>query len=232
MDLRVATWNVLCDAYVEPEYFPHTPAAILDPDRRRAALLDRIRSLDVDILCLQEVDAGLAAAIRAVGLDGRYAPKGGGKPDGCATVSRLPVRSERTLAYADGSGHVALFVELDGVTVANTHLKWDPEGTRGARQIAELLEGRPERFIVCGDFNAEAASETVSLCLAAGLRDACPAGGATSNANGRAKRIDYLFHSLDLRAAPALLPRIADDTPLPSESEPSDHLAVRATFTS
>jgi hypothetical protein len=52
----------------------------------------------------------------------------------------------------------------------------------------------------------------------------------TCNPNRRAKRIDYLFHTPSLRSRPRDLPAITDRTPLPSEQQPSDHLAVGASF--
>jgi endonuclease/exonuclease/phosphatase family metal-dependent hydrolase len=52
----------------------------------------------------------------------------------------------------------------------------------------------------------------------------------TCVANRRARRIDYLFHTPDLRARPVEPPVIEDTSPLPSAEEPSDHLAIRAAF--
>nr|MDJ0705182.1 hypothetical protein [Leptolyngbyaceae cyanobacterium MO_188.B28] len=53
----------------------------------------------------------------------------------------------------------------------------------------------------------------------------------TCNPNWRAKRIDYIFHSTNIASKPAKLMEIDDITPLPSEVEPSDHLAIMALLT-
>jgi hypothetical protein len=52
----------------------------------------------------------------------------------------------------------------------------------------------------------------------------------TCNPNGRAKRIDYLLHTADLRANPWPVPAITDTTPLPSDNEASEHLLIAATL--
>jgi endonuclease/exonuclease/phosphatase (EEP) superfamily protein YafD len=49
-------------------------------------------------------------------------------------------------------------------------------------------------------------------------------------ANGRAKLIDYVFHTAGLRACPLDPPSITDDTRLPSLDQPSDHLPLLAEF--
>jgi endonuclease/exonuclease/phosphatase family metal-dependent hydrolase len=152
------------------------------------------------------------------------------------------------LHYSDGSGHVALLaaLEQDGfcVGVANTHLKWDPPGTPraarwGYREIAEFLderdravEPRCDHWIVCGDFNVTADSDVIEALTAAGFRDAyrgCEHMN-TCNANHNARRIDFLMHTAGLTARPVALPPIDDHTPLPSETEPSDHVAIMAWF--
>lgn len=238
----MVTYNVLADAYIRPAYFPRTPAEILAPDRRLGALMARLGALSPDVLCLQELEADRFEAVRAAltGYRAEYARKGERKPDGCGTFSRAPVvRSER-FEYGDGTGHIALLVELerDGrrLGVANTHLRFDSHDGRpglGAAQLARLLDRVEESschgWVVCGDFNARPDSFMLRQALERGWLD----GGArapTCNSNARAKRIDFLLHSASLQAEPHPHPALRDDTPMPSESEPSDHLAVGATF--
>src|SRR5206468_3471054 len=96
-----------------------------------------------DLVCLQEVDAeifaAIAAALAPLGYAGHYAAKDGGKPDGCASFLRAGAAeliAATRLAFADGrgaapnSGHIAqlIRVSVDGCTlgIANTHLKWSP----------------------------------------------------------------------------------------------------------
>lgn len=157
------------------------------------------------------------------------------------------------LHYADGrglspdSGYVAviLLLEREGrvVGIANTHLKWDAPGTPlearwGYRQITQLLTELPaldptcRSWIIGGDFNATPDSAVVRALDRDGFMDAYQDRNhlATCNSNGKAKRIDYLFHTTDLIAEPDDLPTINDRTPLPSPEQPSDHFAVMARF--
>src|SRR6266567_3346963 len=128
MTFTMATWNVLATAYIRREYYPKTPPEVLDPVRRAPALASFAKSLGVDILCMQEVErevfAGLEAGLGDVCYDGKYALKGGNRPDGCATFFRLErfnlVTAQR-FAYLDGdgggreSGHIAqLLIVKDG----------------------------------------------------------------------------------------------------------------------
>jgi endonuclease/exonuclease/phosphatase family metal-dependent hydrolase len=128
------------------------------------------------------------------------------------------------------------------IRVANTHLRWgqeakSPEEHIGYRQISELIDERfkPDQaayaWIVCGDLNAQSGDPVVRELVSNGFADAYKGREqATCNPNRRAKRIDYIFHTPALRAEPARLMEIDDLTPLPSADEPSDHLAIMATF--
>lgn len=260
MSFSVCSYNVLADAYIDPRWYPTTPAEALSPRQRLPALLRHIASFNADVLCLQEVDPALFDSLQSrlglLGYQGEYARKGGGKPDGCATFIRtatFDVRLVHPLRYQDGgagrpdSGHLALILilECDDRTlgVANTHLKWDAPATPleqqwGSRQIGQLLSEckhiSPYRhgWIIGGDLNMTVDSDVVRALLEAGLLDAYQNldHAFTCNSNRKAKRIDYLFHTPDLSAAPKDLPAIDADTPLPSADHPSDHLAIAARF--
>ncbi|MGA9828697.1 MAG: hypothetical protein WBQ57_10260, partial [Rhodanobacteraceae bacterium] len=52
----IASYNVLADAYVRPDWFPRTSPALLEPGARTAAIAERVAGLGVDIVCLQEVE--------------------------------------------------------------------------------------------------------------------------------------------------------------------------------
>jgi mRNA deadenylase 3'-5' endonuclease subunit Ccr4 len=249
--LLITTYNVLADAYIKPEWYPHTPAEILEFGTRQQALVNRIKALDADVVCMQEVEPSLMEALSAAfepqGYAIEYAQKSRHKPDGSATLIRGGALESRSLYFDDNpgkkpSGHVALIVKADlggrTLTVVNTHLRWNPPGQRGAdhigyRQIEELLRHcSPDPMVVCGDLNVTAESDTIQRLLQAGLVDAfCQQPDAwTCNPNGIAKRIDFLFSSPQLKAQCQPLPEIDDNTPLPSASEPSDHLPVSADF--
>ena len=139
-------------------------------------------------------------------------------------------------------GHLALVLVLvrDGqtVAVANTHLKWypresAPEVSWGLLQARQLLSERariaPGAWIVCGDLNATPDHEVLVELNQAGLVSA-HRGGKTCYSNGRAQTIDYLLHSRSLTARPAEIPSVDDQSPIPSASEPSDHVPLLASF--
>lgn len=261
MAFKVASYNILADAYLRRGWYPRVPPELLARQRRRQALLERVAGLDADVLCLQEVEKGALADLRArlspLGYAVCHGRKGAGKPDGCATLVRgLAVREVRRLAFSDGegrgghSGHIALLVTVEqegrAVCIVNTHVRWDPPGTPpgqgfAPRQLGELLAQRPRGdggawpagldWILCGDLNLTPESPVLDLLRQEGLRDSHGAPRPpTCYVGGRAVSIDYLWHSPGLRAAPLEPPLIDDDTPLPSPSEPSDHLPICARF--
>lgn len=239
MAIRVVSWNVLADAYVRREYYPHTSPTVLDRAGRRKAVADRLLSYaKVDILCLQEVDTALftIAQERLTEASGRLFKKRG-KGEGCAIFVRHALTMDpewKELVFTDHSTHVALGVTFAGVSVVSTHLKWEPEGTpkeehRGRIQLGEILEAWPTGArIICGDFNAEPSSDVVALAVERGFVDAYATlpNAYTCNANGKKKRIDFILHSSEFTSTPSPLPAVEDDTPLPSDSEPSDHLPI------
>jgi endonuclease/exonuclease/phosphatase family metal-dependent hydrolase len=242
----VATYNVLAQAYVRPDRYARVAAEVLDPGRRRAAVVERVAGLGADVICLQEVEQPLHAALTArlapAGYQGRYARKAGRRPDGCSLFSRIRIANERVVRYADGSppsGHLALIVELEGgVRVACTHVRWDaPDTTRdalvGLRQVCELVSlRRPgEPWILAGDFNAGCEMDVVREVLAAGFRDAHEnATDATFAGDGTPARIDFLFHTPELVAGPLPVAPLPADAVLPCPGEPSDHLPVAASM--
>lgn len=254
MSFSVATYNVLADAYIRPEWYPFTPGRLLDPSARLPLLLDHLVALDVDLLCLQEVEPGPFAAMKRtlapLGYEGSLLQKSSGKPDGCATFYRRDVfdlADAARLDYAAAPGHIAQILSLQDARsllgIANTHLRWvapatPPEEHRGDQQVAQLLEERERKapgcqaWILCGDLNAEPGSAAIVRIERAGFASshADLPGSHTSNANQRAKTIDYIFHSSALGAEPLAVPAIDDHTPLPGPDQPSDHVALRARF--
>jgi endonuclease/exonuclease/phosphatase family metal-dependent hydrolase len=242
--ITIVSWNVLADAYIRPDYFPHTPAALLEPAVRQPALLERLEmhAASADALCLQEVEPAFfetAARRLEAAFEGRFLQKRS-RPDGCCIFVRraLGAPSFHELVFGDGTGHVALAAKLAEVGIATTHLRWQPadvpsETRLGRAELTELCDAwvvPKERWVVTGDLNAEAPSPVLDVAFARGLRDAYAStpDAYTCNSNRRKKRIDFILHSASFDATPAPLPPLTDDTPLPSSDEPSDHLAIRA----
>jgi endonuclease/exonuclease/phosphatase family metal-dependent hydrolase len=246
--IDLVSWNVLADAYVDAAFFPSTPVELLSPGARTRAILERLAACRADVICLQEVEPALVAAMR--GLDAfevRYLQKARSKPDGCALLTRretVVVDEVRELVYPDASGHVALLavarVGADALGIATSHVKWDPAGTTeserwATRQLGALVAAMKERdapWVACGDFNVTPDDRVLEVFR--GFRDVyakTPHDKPTVNANGRPKRIDYIFADERLGATPHAVPDIDASTPLPSLSAPSDHLMIGARIT-
>jgi mRNA deadenylase 3'-5' endonuclease subunit Ccr4 len=247
----VASYNVLANAYIKPNYYPACDPKDLEWRVREPRLITRIEGLDADVICLQEVELGffhsLDACLRTRGYTGRWAHKGQGKPDGCATFVRTALGSVRweiwELEGPDDkpSGHVVLAAHLDrgsGPFVANTHLKWDPAavtvggqvGYAQARDLVIVMRSWP-KTIVCGDFNATPDHETLKLFTSMGYLDPHPPTCTTFNSDARPRKLDYILHRTDLQARPLPSNILTSTTIVPSASEPSDHAPLIAEFT-
>lgn len=250
MHLSVASYNILAHAYVKLSYYPHSDPAVFNIEQRQEAVVNRITALKADVVCLQEVDESMCKvlSVKLSDYEIHMARRMEGRPDGCATLvhKRFPLRFVDICHYPDKTGHLALIVvfEVEGFVlgIANTHARWDaphtkPENQLGTRQIQYLLD-RLEKIsppcqgvILCGDLNAEPNSLLIQSALARGMQDAYAGLSAdTCNSNRRAKRIDYLLYTPNLTCKPLLLSSIDGDTPLPSATEPSDHLPILGVF--
>jgi mRNA deadenylase 3'-5' endonuclease subunit Ccr4 len=251
-EFSAATYNILADAYVRRDRYRSSPPSTLEPGPRRRLLLDRIAALDVDLLCLQEVEPAAHEAIAArlgEGFVGAYA-KRERHPDGASLFARrscLGLERCETVRFRDDDDRLALIGHLRlgerRLIVASTHLQWCPDGTPAERhvgraQMIELLdhlaaEGGGATWIVAGDLNATSQSSVVAAATERGLvlsaRNQRP--WDTCNANGRPRKLDYLLVSAGhLDPRPGALPALRRDTPMPSLTEPSDHLPLRIDF--
>jgi mRNA deadenylase 3'-5' endonuclease subunit Ccr4 len=254
----VATYNVLASCYVQRARYPRASALILDPAWRVPALAQHITTFNADIVCLQEVEPETLGALRSrlASSGARYARKGGGSPEGCATFYRqtlLQLVDEVVIQFTDGdaaqpaTGNIALVDIFQAgarrLGIVNTHLTWDEPGTprdrqRSLRQTKQLLceyerlSAAADAWIIAGDLNASPDSEILALIAAMGFapahRQQPPA--STCCFAGKAAQIDYLLHSSELLSTPCDTYPIDHQTVLPSAEQPSDHVAVRARF--
>src|SRR5690349_21647625 len=122
---RLVSYNILANAYINPEWYTHIDPNVLRWDARQLALVERLIRINADVICLQEVEEDaftlLESSLGAKGYAGIYAKKAHGKPDGCATFYRpsvLPFASSETIYYHDelqktpSSGHLALLTSF------------------------------------------------------------------------------------------------------------------------
>ena len=171
--MRVVTWNV---------WWRFGPW-----EARQSAILETLRHLDADIICLQEVwetregesqARGLAEAlgyqyVGAAGLGLDLAPESLGN----AVLSRWPVTGARAAALPAPKGldelRVVLRADVDGprgpLQVFCTHLNWRMDQSHVRQlQVAAVCEfvasTRDDRTfppVLCGDFNAEPESAEI-----------------------------------------------------------------------
>lgn len=255
--MKVISYNILADAYIKPEWYPDVPPERLKWLFRKKRLLEQLLELKADILCLQEVEGCafdyLFEGMKVEGYQGIYGRKGFGRVDGCATFFKknlLDFEGANTIMYNDhggnrlASGHVAVILKLmkDNAMfgIVNTHIRWDlpekpPEEHRGYQEVNELSnkylsDDCVDHWIICGDFNTEAETPVIQLLLQKGFRDVYEKEKSpTMNKEGLV-RIDYIFHSPELKGIPEPIYPLTDKCILPSEENPSDHLPIGAKF--
>lgn len=252
-DVSAATYNILADAYVRPDRYRGCLPESLAPGPRRRLLLDRIAALDVDLLMLQEVEPGAHQAIAQRLGDGYvdvFAQRRHGRPDGASLFARracMSLERHELLHYQNGDDQLALLGHLRVGTrrllVASTHLQWCPDNTPteqhvGRAQMIELLDrmqavDADATWILAGDLNATSRSSVLAAASERGLVLSAQAQRPwdTCNANNRPRKLDYLLiRASQLEPHPGTLMRLLRDTPLPSLSEPSDHLPLRVDY--
>ena len=92
----VLDYNILCDKYATRSQYKYTPAKALEWEHRRDLILNEIRVLDADIVCLQEVDQEnfhefFRRELALCGYKGMFWPK-----------SRARTMNEREAKLVDG----------------------------------------------------------------------------------------------------------------------------------
>lgn len=246
MTMHVVSYNILAQAHIRRDEYPHSSDDDLAAAPRLARLLARVAGMGADLYLLQEVEPDTYDAISAAlgaGFAGHYACRPG-RPDGCAVLyrtARFSAPEWQVLPFGDRLSIVGQLT-CDGrrLTVACTHLRWQRSRTPaeehlGLQQLTELMDRLPAEgpTLLGGDFNALSLSPPLEAALARGYRLGCRSQRPwdTVNINGRCRKIDYLLYTPGaLAAAPGVLPRLRRDTPMPSATEPSDHLPVSVHF--
>lgn len=91
----VASWNVLADDHTYPHYYPQLTKQTMGWAHRHPLLLNRLRQLNPDIICLQEVDhwRDWEEPLAGLGYENTYLARGGSKQDGCS----ISYKSDRFL---------------------------------------------------------------------------------------------------------------------------------------
>jgi endonuclease/exonuclease/phosphatase family metal-dependent hydrolase len=228
--VRVATWNVLADAFARPDWFPGVDPALLAPGARRDAITVALDRLDADVVLLQEAEPALLDSLTAWRVE--FAQRTG-KPDGCAILvrGRWSVRESRTLHYdaqVSRLAQIATLMTPDGrtLTAVNTHLEYSPLGVLGGQQATELARALPNGPLVLGGDLNDAPGGPARAALASVGVSGIDYAEPTSLFGGREFRaLDVLGARgtvLDVLESPFVVERA-----VPTLQCPSDHVPVR-----
>lgn len=221
------------------------------PLDRRQILIDAIRALNPDILCLQEAtDEKLLSTLSYPTC--LQAPIGG-----LAILSRFPAKTNRVETYRTASAlepyrRQVLLAELDigdgSLWAVTTHLAWqaadEPTRISQVEELLKLVEPLPDHLLLSGDFNAEPASPPIQRIVSSGFQDLFTTlhpqepGITWDNRNPFIqshtvkfpdRRIDYLFlRKKALEWARLDDCRVVCGSPNPEGLFPSDHYGVLA----
>ena len=197
-----------------------------------ATVASEIRSLDPDVVLLQEIDrfhgrtGGVDQAAyfaETLGMEASFSPnvvQGRGQY-GTAILSRFPILDSGRFALPNGAGGEQRGLQWAGldiggqeVRVYNTHLQNKIVGLREAqaRHVAGILAGEEQPTILGGDMNATANTPTLGPLLAR-LVDAWAVAGSGPDGTGpNGSRIDFVMASptLEPRGAQALRSAVSD----------------------
>jgi len=187
--LRVATLNCLATAYTNPSQLSWLPPELLSWDKRKISILAALRTLDCDILCLQECDHyndGFKEDLEDLGLSTLLAIRPS-RLDGCVIAfkaSKLEVVNTSTVDFnvlvdlhggdhkfkKDNIAQLCLFQSLQGtrpfLLVANTHLYWNPLKAEVKLMQAAMLTRKCEELV--------AGKQITPTCLVCGDLNSLP----------------------------------------------------------
>ncbi|CAH1430896.1 unnamed protein product [Lactuca virosa] len=105
LKFRVVSYNILAQVYVKSSVFPHSPSPCLKWKARSPIILDLLKHLDTDILCLQELDeydTFYKEKIEQNDYSSIYIKRSGRKSDGCGIFykhNKLELVIEETIDY-------------------------------------------------------------------------------------------------------------------------------------
>lgn len=199
--VRLVTWNIRHARGLDDR---------VDVDR----VAQELAALAPDVVCLQEVDVGVARSGRldlpqelarrlsmhaAFGKNIDYQ----GGDYGNAILSRFPIETQRNHHYrmlrtGEQRGLLLARVRTPAgpLTVASTHLDYRPDPTERLANAEEIVAAVPtgEPCVVAGDFN-DRPDSALHARLAAALSDCWrePAAGATFPADAPDRRIDWVL---------------------------------------
>ena len=133
---------------------------------------------------------------------------------------------------------VHLRTSIGPLMFASLHLKWQrndtpPSEHLGRRQLLGVMDALAQKtddpIVLAGDFNANSQSCVIDAAEQRGYRLSCRSQRPwdTTNINRKRRKIDYILtNTTNWSFSPCRLPRLEKDTPMPSATHGSDHLAL------
>ena len=247
--IKVVSYNILVEHYA-----PIGKPILKDVkwEDRRDQLVERMVSLNPDVICLQEVEKfdSIAEKMSQKGYTGLFSKRNNEEEEGCAIFYKTHLFQEVTsqpFFFNDGTGRLVLMAKLqthDGKSifnVLNAHIMYldETDNTQieinATQQFASTLTNPT---IIGGDFNVPPQSEYLSPFYKAGFQDAHKKCDKISfvvsdtdspKAKFIGERIDFIFTTPDIAVISADVPGNPAD--LLTLIEPSDHLPVIAEIT-
>jgi exonuclease III len=181
VEFKVASWNILIERWKD-----HAKPCLKNVswDERRELIVQRVRRIDCDVICFQEVDQfnSLAHRMDEIGYHGVFAARNNGENEGCALFfnkRKVEIINDglKTHFFNDGTGRLIQQVSVrfltdpnsKPVTFLNTHIvnahgyhdleegfsKRTQEVNQLVAKAREVSDGG-NSVIVCGDFNIDA----------------------------------------------------------------------------
>ncbi len=247
---RIVTYNVLSDDYIMKGLYDHVNEEILEWQNRRDNIVKRIKTLNPDVICLQELNTTSFAYFKEAleDFEGSFAKKGSSSNDGVGTFCKKNAFRETShkAVLCEGTSYCgcvpiqpALFTYLllkndKVITLVNTKIKWSCDKTPKGPQwnhVQFLLKSIPQTAtIVVGDFNMESDHPFMQNFYSAGFQDRF-SNNYTCYANKNFQKIDYILSTSDLQNTPFESVSLSKAHPLPNENEPSDHLPLGSVIT-
>lgn len=229
--MKAVSFNVLADAYISYGDYSHVSPELLIPQTRIKPITQLLRSLDADVIGLQEADEALSASLNETGeWQTFWTQKGNDKPDGCLTLVKhdIAVSDFKSLEYSDGSGHIAQFIKIGEVVLANTHIKWAPIDSLdhvGVKQAEELIDSfESDRAVLFADCNDRPNGPVREVIEKAGF--------VSLSGDIPTALVDQKAVSIDILATRAIqgrgLTQSYDLHQIPNTTCPSDHIPIEA----
>jgi mRNA deadenylase 3'-5' endonuclease subunit Ccr4 len=229
--MKIATYNVLADAYTGYGDYSHVDPKLLVPGARRSLIVEQINDLRADIVGIQEADKDIVLEFeKDESWQTFWTPKRH-KPDGCLTLvnNKIKVTDFKSYKYNDESGHVFQILQIGQIAVINTHIKWAPTDSKnhiGVNQARQLLKviGMEQPAVILADCNDQPNGPVRQLILDAGFINVfndLP----TALVNRKLVALDLLAVR-SLRAE--RVGQNIDVNTIPNELCPSDHIPLVA----